>query len=443
MARLKSGDSIKSSTGEDILIKDELGEGGQGTVYKVLYKGKECALKWYSRGVNDMDRFYKNIEDNIQRGKPTPTFLWPLAITEIIAGKNGKTSFGYVMDLRPAAYKDFDDFLLKRVSFKSYSAIVNAALQITASFRKLHQMGLSYQDLNDGNFFINPDNGSVLICDNDNIAPDGFNLEILGKPGYMAPEIISGKKRPDTFSDRFSLAVVLFLLFFRAHPLEGMKDSDLVDPDQNERNLYCEDPVFIFDPSDKSNRPNPDRHQNALLFWPRYPKHIQDLFIRAFSKERMQSDGSSKREDRVTEREWLEGLLQLRSEIIRCPSCKEDTFFDKEKESCLCENCGKSIRRPPVFKIRKQAVILQVGASICQWHVDDSVAISMQSISKEVGKVESKPGDPKVIGLRNKSGKAWVMRTPQGKEQVCKNGSVIPVVRGITIKFGSCEGTIY
>ena len=30
--------------------------------------------------------------------------------------------------------------------------------------------GYSYQDLNDGNFFINPQSGDVLICDNDNVA---------------------------------------------------------------------------------------------------------------------------------------------------------------------------------------------------------------------------------------------------------------------------------
>ena len=29
---------------------------------------------------------------------------------------------------------------------------------------------MSYQDLNDGNFFIDPQTGKVLICDNDNVA---------------------------------------------------------------------------------------------------------------------------------------------------------------------------------------------------------------------------------------------------------------------------------
>ena len=209
MARLKINSTLKLTTGEEILVNEMLGEGGQGIVYKVIYQQKEFALKWYSKGVGEnAERFYENIKRNIEKGSPAPTFLWPIALTEIQEEKY----FGYVMGLRSSEYTDFDLFLLNRVQFKTFSAIVNAALQITASFRKLHNLGLSYQDLNDGNFFINPENGDILICDNDNVAPDGWNLGIQGKPKYMAPEVVNATKLPDTFSDRFSLAVILFML---------------------------------------------------------------------------------------------------------------------------------------------------------------------------------------------------------------------------------------
>ena len=58
----------------------------------------------------------------------------------------------------------------------------------------------------------------MLICDNDNVAPYGDNLGIAGKCRYMAPEVVLGKKRPDLHTDRFSLAVVLYLLLFLNHP---------------------------------------------------------------------------------------------------------------------------------------------------------------------------------------------------------------------------------
>lgn len=443
MARLKLNSTVRTNGGEEITVQETLGEGGQGIVYKVLYNGKPCALKWYSRGVasdgsvETTSRFYENIQRNIEKGSPEKTFLWPLALTEI----QGGAYFGYVMDLRRGEFKDFDLFLLNRVQFKSLSAIVNAALQITASFKKLHNMGLSYQDLNDGNFFINPESGDILICDNDNVAPNTWNLGIKGKPKYMAPEVVSGAKNPDTYSDRFSLAVVLFLLLCKSHPLDGLKDNNHIDPAKNEMNLYCLKPVFIFDPSDESNRPNPEIHRNALLFWNIYPKHIQDLFVRAFSKPLMQSDGTG-REDRIIEKEWLKALALLRSQIAVCPACGEETFFDTERERCDCVNCGKGFDRPPVLSLKCGKVILQPNRKVYRYQVDDSAEIEVESLEEAVGEVVQNKNNPAIWGLRNTGKKTWVKRTPQGKEETCESGKVVPVARGIKISFGTSEGEI-
>lgn len=46
---------------------------------------------------------------------------------------------------------------------------------------------------------------------------------ILGKARYMAPEVVKGEKKPDKYSDRFSLSVVLFILFYGNHPFEGAR----------------------------------------------------------------------------------------------------------------------------------------------------------------------------------------------------------------------------
>ena len=70
--------------------------------------------------------------------------------------------------------------------------MIDAALNMIKAFRILHNAGLFYQDINEGNFAIDPNNGDVKIMDNDNVAPSGKSTGVLGKPRYMAPEIVIG-----------------------------------------------------------------------------------------------------------------------------------------------------------------------------------------------------------------------------------------------------------
>ena len=205
MVELSTGTRITLSNGGYVTINKELGRGGQGIVYLVDYHGKPKALKW---SLNTPDQnFYNNLNSNILNGSPSDAFLWPEAITERQRG-----SYGYVMDLRPKNYFEFGNFLMAKAKFASFDAMLNAAMKICNGFMMLHRFGYSYQDLNDGNFFIDPQTGDVLICDNDNVMPQGEKSGIMGKARYMAPEVVAGGI-PDKYSDRYSLSVILFMLF--------------------------------------------------------------------------------------------------------------------------------------------------------------------------------------------------------------------------------------
>ncbi|GHU56265.1 hypothetical protein FACS189442_4700 [Spirochaetia bacterium] len=151
MADLSKGFTIATKNFKNITVESKLGEGGQGAVYRVDYDGQPKALKWYTTALKNPKKFYGNLENNIKKGAPTNAFLWPEDITE----QQGDT-FGYIMNLRPPEYVGFPRFLIGKEGFASITAMVNAALRITEGFRELHLKGYSYQDLNDGNFFINP-----------------------------------------------------------------------------------------------------------------------------------------------------------------------------------------------------------------------------------------------------------------------------------------------
>ena len=425
MKEFQKGQRIKTVSGGELEVIQKLGEGGQGVVYKVNYNGKPLALKWYfGNKLNNADKFYRNIQNNIKQGTQTGAFLWPLEITEYFEG-----SFGYLMELRPPEYKDFSLFLLAKVHFANIEALINTALCITNGFRELHNRGYSYQDLNDGNFFVNPKTGDVLICDNDNVAPYGENLGIAGKCRYMAPEVVMGQKRPDSHTDRFSLAVVLYMLLFLNHPLEGKRTMCPCLTEELERKFYGSDPVFVWDPANDANRPVRGVHTNEIKLWPLYPAFVRKTFEKAFSHEVMVGNDTT---HRVIEKEWQEVFTTLRDLTIKC-SCGSETFIDPSQQSCRCINCGKSIERPPILKVKKYHAALAPGKKLYACHVQ----YDSDDFKEAKGEVISSRNNPSLLGLRNDSNNTWEAILPNGSSKGYPNGQVIKLGKGIKINFGN------
>ena len=346
MIELNSGSKVNLTIGGQATIIKELGRGGQGIVYLVDLCGQKMALKWYLNPLGD--KFYKNLEANIQSGAPSDAFIWPEYLT-----LKTKGYYGYIMKLRPANYFEFGNFLLAKKNFKSFDAMLAAAMKICEGFMMLHRFGFSYQDLNDGNFFINPDNGDVLICDNDNVMPQGEKSGIMGKARYMAPEVVAGGI-PDKYSDRFSLAVILFMLFFANHPFEGAKVVACpCMTEAFEKKFYGSDALFIYDPTDKTNLPVRGVHQNVIKRWPVFPAMLKDAFIQQFSQEKLKNPTT-----RMIEQEWQKLIAKVRDSLVICPSCKEETFIDITSNQSKCMNCGCIINTGKYIKIGTRSLIL-------------------------------------------------------------------------------------
>ena len=68
MAEYKKGQRIPLANGSNAEIIGKLGEGGQGTVYRVKLGGKEYALKWYHDGASFI-RILKAISQRVRRRK--------------------------------------------------------------------------------------------------------------------------------------------------------------------------------------------------------------------------------------------------------------------------------------------------------------------------------------------------------------------------------------
>ena len=428
MAELPIGAELKTDDFRNFKVVKELGRGGQGVVYQITIDGKPKALKWYHESaISDRKSFYENLKNNVQLGTPADCFLWPQ--TTVVSKEY--RSFGYIMDLRPTEYISMSKFLLKQ-NFDSYRARANAMINIVNAFRILHNNGFSYQDLNDGNFFVNPHNGDVLICDNDNVSQSGYSTGILGKSRYMAPEIILGQKMPDKATDRFSLALLLFELACKSHPLEGAGATPPCMTPTIEKIIYGSKPVFIFDPINASNRPIRGVHVNAIVMWPQLPTYLRNAFERAFSKDAMTYIPESKTYagPRLIEKEWLDVLVRFRNSIVPC-DCGNEEFV--ENGNFVCSRCRKKLPLASSIKTSHHTVPAYPGVQVMRVEIencsDDQAIIPIAEVIAAPGR----KNDPYSFGVKNISKETWKCTTSTGQQRNLQSNEVMPAKPGIKV----------
>lgn len=413
---LKIGDKVPLELGGGAEILEVLGQGGQGIVYRAEFAGKEYALKMYFQNkLRRPELFRDNLRTLCEDKTANEAFLMPRLLTS-----ETEEGFGFLMDLIPEEYKPFSDILNARVKLSGLYSVVNSAIKITAAFRELHNSGKSYQDMNDGGFFIRPSDGDVLICDCDNIAPYGEHLGIAGKPGYMAPEIVRGEKAPDKFTDRYSLAVVLFRLLLRGDPLEGgrvLKSVCLTE--EAERRHYGFEPLFVYDPDDDSNRPVRGVHNNIIKFWRIMPDYIREAFEFSFTT------GLNEPPKRLIEKQWLDLLKRLRGDITACP-CGIQNFLpavETDGEGKLICPCGTHYAKPLSLVGSKTSVLLFDGAKLFN-----------EDVSLEAEVVRNKK-NPALWGLKNHGAESWNCTLPNGEEKQIESGKAAPIFVGTSVEI--------
>jgi len=421
------------------VIESDIGSGGQGEVYRAKIDGKPIAVKWWwPRVATSAQR--KALETLIKKGAPSPKFLWPIDLVSA----SGVPGFGYIMPLREPRYRSIPDWLARRIS-ANFLTLSIAGFQLADSFIRLHALGLCYKDINYGNVFFDPTTGDILICDNDNVTVDGEEGgEEPGTPGFMAPEIVRGTGSLSTSTDLHSLAVLLFLLFVVHHPLHGKKEADIKAlDDKAEKLLHGTEPVFIWHPTDKSNRPVAGYQDNAIIFWGIYPTFFRDLFTKAFT------DGLFNPNARIRESEWREAMIELRDSIFYC-SCGAMNFYDSKAlqkaggDTGFCWKCKKKLVLPPRIRISKKGgafniMMLNHDTKVFPHHVDRD---KMWDFSKPVACVTKHPNNPKIWGLRNLTNEKWVVTLGDGTVKDVDPQRSISLTLGAKINFGKEVGEI-
>lgn len=417
---LINGTVVKFTDGKSGIVGSKIGEGGQGEVYHVSYDGKPMALKWYNK-CRPSTEFVDNLKKNVSRITPDDTFLWPIAVVE------NEMGVGYVMNLVKSENKGLSKFIVNKCHFKDEFTVINAAINLCIAFQKLHLKGLAYFDLNDGNFFFDPNTGEVQIGDNDNVSSANNNVSnIGGKRGYMAPEVVMGAS-PNRYTDFYSLAIILFRLFFIDHPLQGkaMEKIPCLTPRAIEY-LFGTNPTFIFDPINKENRATKEYSPNALGRWGEVPEFIRAVFFRAFSHECQINPQS-----RIIENEWIRLLSRWRSCLNVCPDCNEYTYIEPQ-DFGKCKVCAhkRSIHWMQIE--HKEYIPLVAGQTIYESQIgkDDHFTV--------VAKIVSARDSHNVLGIRNLSKMDWCV-TYGTQKVIIPPGKAFKLCDSMSIMFSNIK----
>jgi serine/threonine protein kinase len=423
------------TAGERCEIKEFIGRGSRGEVYRVSHQGQDCALKWYHPQAATPE-LRATIARLVKSGPPNDRFLWPLDV----AVCQGIPSFGYLMHGREERFQGLAE-LMYRALDPTFRTLTTVGLELADSFLRLHALGLCYSDISFATIFFDPDLGEISLCDSDNVVPDGKGTgPVLGTLRFTAPEVIRGEAVPNTNTDLYSLGVILFYLLFGDHPLEGSRERDFACLNLNAmKMLYGIEPLFIFDPKNRENRPVPGIHDNAITFWDFYPVYVQDIFTRAFTH------GLRDPKERVHESEWRGVFSRMRDQIFYCHKCGAENFLSDESDlpgpvadqKCWC--CSVLMSPPLRLRMGNHTVVLNQDTALYAHHLN---ANRRNDYTEIMAEMVPHPKRPDVWGLKNVSPQVWTVIPPAGESVEVPSGRSVSLVTGLRIRFGTVEGIV-
>ena len=426
---LKPGALLKGElSGATISVGEMIGLGAQGQVFTALLDSKPLALKIYKPNYLLLDRAAPaRVRGLAQAHVPSPQFIWPRETCSVFGG----SGFGYLMALKQDRFHSVNELLAGLINPTAY-VIANAAWEIADSFLRLHAAGYYYRDINTSNITLDPATGEIRIFDCDNIAWGESPSPLSGTGEFAAPEIWRKEAQPSMYTDLHSLAVLLFLLLVVARPLQGQREnSPRYTGKDGELLLFGKEPLFIFDPKDSSNRPDPRHHQNALICWPALPVWLRELFTQAFT------DGLLRpKNGRVGVDTWLRAMGRLSDSIFACPQCGAENYFDEDSLKingalAPCWQChGAQQPLPARMRIGRHIVILTPGKRIQSRYIDP--ALPTETFATVTA----------AAALINNSIRAWPVKFANNSISKVEPGATLSLAGVEAIQFGQFTGRL-
>jgi len=215
----------------------QIGQGGLATVYKVTDPGgRVLAAKVLHAHLTSEPAVYTRWEQEIETLKR----LTHPSIARIYDSGVERDRAYFIMDF-------VEGISLRRVLDNQKvlrpDQAITIARELASAFVYVHNCGFVHSDIKPMNVIIQ-DDGRLKILDfgistlisREGDTPSEFAEQVVGTPGYMAPEQALGK-RLDARVDIFSLGVVLYEMLTGENPFQGTSTLDSIRRVVNEQPL--------------------------------------------------------------------------------------------------------------------------------------------------------------------------------------------------------------
>ena len=230
---------------KEYIIKQTLGKGSYGIVYKVqkkntneIYVIKQIALRGLSQ---------KEIDEVRQEAKILSSINSDF-VAKYYDSFEENDNINIVMEYCDEG--DLNDFIIKKKESQTLieeDLIWNLFIKITIGLAHIHQMKILHRDLKTMNIFLK--NGFQVKIGDLGVAKillkNSFAKTLIGTPYYLSPEICQEKPYNDK-SDVWALGCILYELCTFKHPFDAKSQGALIlkimnNTPENVNNTYSKD----------------------------------------------------------------------------------------------------------------------------------------------------------------------------------------------------------
>ncbi|NLI21462.1 MAG: kinase [Clostridiales bacterium] len=327
---------------------------------------------------------------------------------------------------------------LEKHELGDFRSMLQIAISLARSVRRLHQAGLAHSDLSCNNVLIDPQNGKCVVIDIDSLVVPGiFPPEVAGTPGYIAPEVLEtmglpfsdpGRRLPSSYTDLHALAVLIYEYLLFRHPLVGPKLYSKASPEEDNFLGMGPKATFIEHPTDRSNRPKDLKYTIQDL-----GPALEKLFLEAFV------DGLHHPDARPTAMEWEKGLVKTWDLLHPCenPNCEAKWFVLHDIHKPVCPFCGNRASKESILRLRLKS---QLRGKTGQWvdageiNAYNSMPLFKWHILANVFPDEKADRDMQAYVCRHQG--QWLLVNHAIQGLTSPSGSIVPVGQAVLLKDG-------